>query len=112
MVPMTVTVPEVYVSIIPTVLSESYDDLEKNMNHLNKIKLKNYPGEIVSDFFDAILVDAGHLDGDGQFKPGKLGYITRIFKMLLMLSFVSGEYINTRILLCLLRKFYRVTRMS
>ena len=44
------------------------------------LKLKSYPGENVTDFCAAILVDAKRLESDGAFKPEHLGYIIRIFE--------------------------------
>ena len=41
-----------------TFLSDSYDALEENLNHMKSLKLKGYPGENVTDCCAAILVDA------------------------------------------------------
>ena len=61
-------------------LSDSYYALEETINHMKSLKLKSYPGENVTDFCAAILVDAERLDSYGAFKPEHLGYITRIFE--------------------------------
>ena len=47
---------------------------------MKSVKPKSYPGENVTDCYDAILVDAERLDSAGAFKPEHLGYITRIFE--------------------------------
>ena len=80
LVPLTATGPEVFVSTMTTFLSNSYDALEETLTHMNSLKLKIYPGENVTDFCAAILVDAERLDSTGEFKPDYLGYITRIFE--------------------------------
>ena len=80
MVPLTATGPEVYVAIMTTFLSDSYDALEETVNHMKSLKIKSYPGENVIDCCAAILVDSEHLQSAGAFKPEHLGYITRIFE--------------------------------
>ena len=80
LVRLTATGPEVFVATMTTFLSDSYDALEETMNHVKSLKLKSYPGENVTDFCAAILVDAERLESDGAFKPEQLGYITRIFE--------------------------------
>ena len=50
------------------------------MNHMKSLKLKRYPGENVTDFSAAILVDAERLESARAFKPEYLGYITCIFE--------------------------------
>ena len=47
---------------------------------MKSLKLKNYPGEDVTDCCAAILVDAERLESAGTFKPEHLGYIIRIFE--------------------------------
>ena len=47
---------------------------------MKSLKLKNYPGENVTDCCAAILVDAERLDSAGAFKSEHLGYITSIFE--------------------------------
>ena len=56
MVPLTATGPEVYVAIMTTFISDSYDALEETLNHMKSLKLKSYPGENVTDCCAAILV--------------------------------------------------------
>ena len=80
MVPLTATGPEVYVDIMTTFLSDSYDALEETLNHMKSLKLKNCPGENVTDCCAAILVDAERLESAGAFKPEHLGYIIHIFE--------------------------------
>ena len=80
MVLLTATGPEVYVDIVTTFLSDSYDALEETLTHMKSLKLKIYPGENVTDCCAEILVDAERLESAGAFKPEHLGYITRIFE--------------------------------
>ena len=77
--PLTATGPEVYVTIMTTFLSDSYDALEETLNHMKSLKLKSCPGQNVIDCCAAILLDAEHLESAGAFKPEHLGYIIRIF---------------------------------
>ena len=77
---LTATGPEVFVATMTTFLSDSYDDLEENLNHMKSLKLKRYPGENVTDCCAAILVDAERLKSAGAFNPEHLGYITCIFE--------------------------------
>ena len=49
LVPLTATGPEVFVATMTTFLSDSFDDLEKTLNHMKSIKLKSYPGENITD---------------------------------------------------------------
>ena len=44
------------------------------------IKINNYPGENVTDFWDAILVYAELLESAGYFNPDHLGYTTCNFE--------------------------------
>ena len=78
--PLTATVPQVYVVIMTTFISGSYDALEETLNHMKSLKLKIYPGENVIDCCAAILVDADRLESSWDFKPEHLGYITHIFE--------------------------------
>ena len=80
MVPLTATVPEVFVATMTTFISDSYDALEETINHMQSFKLKSYLGETVTDCCAAILVDAERLESAGSFKPEHLGYITHIFE--------------------------------
>ena len=80
MVPLTATGPEVYVAIMTTFISDSYDALEETLNHMKSLKLKSYPGENVADCCAAILVDAERLESAGALMPEHLGYIIRIFE--------------------------------
>ena len=74
LVPLTATGPEVYVAIMTTFLSDSYDALEETINHTKSLKLKSYPGENVTDCCAAILVDDESLESAGAFKPEHLGF--------------------------------------
>ena len=78
--PLTATGPEVFVATITKFLSDSYDALEETLTHMKSLKLKIYPGDNVTDFCEARLVDAEHIESAGDFKPENLGYITRIFE--------------------------------
>ena len=80
MVTLTATGPEVFVSTMNTFLSYYYDYLEETLTHMNSLKLKNYPGEKITDCCEEILVDDERLESSGSFKPKHLGYITRIFE--------------------------------
>ena len=73
LMPLTATGPEVFVNTMTTFLSDYYDALEETLTHTKSIKLKRYPGENVTDFFAAILVDAERLESAGAFKPDHLG---------------------------------------
>ena len=80
LVPLTATGPEVYVSTMTTIISDSYYSLVDTLNHMNSIKLKDHPGGggVVADCYDAILVNVESLESDGAFNPEHLGYIIRI----------------------------------
>ena len=80
MLPLTATGPEVFVAIMTTFLSDSYDALKDTINHMKSLKLKIYPGENVTDCCAEILVDAECLESDGAFKSEHIGYITHIFE--------------------------------
>ena len=80
LVPLIATGPEVFVATMTTFLSDYYDALEETLNHMKSLKLKSYPGDNVTDFCAAILVDAERLESAGAFKPEHLGYIIRIFE--------------------------------
>ena len=73
LVPLTATGTEVFVAIMTTFLSDSYDALEETLNHTKSLKLKRYPGENVTDFCAEILVYAERLESAGDFKPEHLG---------------------------------------
>ena len=80
MVLLTAMGPEVFVAIMTTFISDSYDALEEALNHMKSLKLKSYPGENVTDCCAEILLDAECLESAGAFKPEHLVYITRIFE--------------------------------
>ena len=80
LVPLTATVPEVYVSIMTTIISNSYYSLVDTLNHMKNLKLKDHLGRDVADCYDAILVNAESLEGAGAFNPEHLGQIIRIFE--------------------------------
>ena len=80
LVPLTATRPEVFVTTTTKFISDSYDALEQNLNHMKSLKLKSYPGENVIDCCAAILVDAERLESSGSFNPEHLGYITCVFE--------------------------------
>ena len=71
LVPMTATGPEVFVVTMTSFLYDYYDALEETLNHMKSHKLKNYPGEKVTDCCVAILVDAERFESAGDFKPEK-----------------------------------------
>ena len=79
MVPLTATIPKVYVTTMRTFLSNSYDDLDETINHLKSIKINNDPGEKVEDWCDSILVDSERLDCSVSFNTKHLIYMTHIF---------------------------------
>ena len=58
---LTATGPEVYVAIMTTFLSDSYDALEDTLNNMKSLKLNRYQGENVTDCCAAILVDVERL---------------------------------------------------
>ena len=95
LVPLTATVPEVYVAIMTTFLSDFYDALEETLNHMKSLKLKSYPGENVIDCCAAILVDAERLESAGALNPEHLGYIIRILRILLTPDSVCGLFRST-----------------
>ena len=65
LVPLTATVPKVYIAIMTKFFSDSYDAFEETLNHMKSLKLKSYPGDNVTDCCAAILVDAEHLESAG-----------------------------------------------
>ena len=71
--------PDVFVAIMTKFLSYSYDALKETLNNIKSLKLKIYPGENVTYFCAAILVDDERLESAGAFKPDHSGYITCIF---------------------------------
>ena len=73
---LTDTIPKAYVTTMKTDISDSYNALENNVNHLKSRKLRSGPGENVADFCAAILVDAEILESSGAFNTKLLGYIT------------------------------------
>ena len=80
MVPLEATGPEVFVATMTIFISDSYDALEETLTHIKSLKLKIYPGDNVTYFCAAILVDAERLESAGTFNPEHLGYINRIFE--------------------------------
>ena len=80
LVPLTATGPEVFVATMTTFFSDYYDALEETLTYTKSLKLKNYPGENVTDCYAAILVDAERLENSGAFKTEHLGHITCIFE--------------------------------
>ena len=73
LVPLIETCPEVFVSTMTTLISDSYYALEETLTHMKSLKLKIYPGENVTDWCAAILVDADCLESSGVLKPENLG---------------------------------------
>ena len=59
------TGPEVFVDTMTKFLSDSYDALEDTIIHMKILKIKSYPGEIVTDCCAEILVDAERLESSG-----------------------------------------------
>ena len=57
MLMLTATGHEVYTFTIENILSNSYDALDKTLNHLKSIKLNSYLGENVADLYSTILLD-------------------------------------------------------
>ena len=66
---LTATGPEVFITTMPNFLSDSYDTLEETLTHMKSLKLKRYPGENITDFCAARLVDAERLESAGAFNP-------------------------------------------
>ena len=60
------------------ILSDSYCPLEENLTHRKILKIKNYPGDNVTDCCAAILVYAKPLESYRYFNTNHLGYITNI----------------------------------
>ena len=79
MVPLTETVPKIYVSTMTTIISNYYDYLVETLTHTKSIKLKDRPGENVVDFCDVTLVDDECLAGIGAVNPKHFDYIIHIF---------------------------------
>ena len=77
---LTATGPEVYFATMTTIISDSTYSLVNTLNHMKNLKLKDHPGRDVADCYDAILVNVESLERAGEFKPGHLGYIIRIFE--------------------------------
>ena len=80
LVPLTATVPEVYVAIVTTFPYYSYDYFVDTLNHMKSLKFKGSPRGDVADCYDAILIDVERLKSDGYFKPKHPGYIIRVFE--------------------------------
>ena len=80
MVPLTATGNGLFFATMTTFLSNYYDALEEALTNMKSLKLKNYPGENVTDCCAAILVDSKHLESARAFNPDHLGKITRIFE--------------------------------
>ena len=78
--PLTETVPEVYVPTMTTIISDSCYSLVETLNHTNNLKLKYHPGSDAADCYDAILVNVESLESAGAFKPEHLGYIIHILE--------------------------------
>ena len=78
--PLTATVPEVYVATITIIISDSYYSLMDNLNQMNNLKLKDHPGRDAAYCHDAILENVEGLESSGAFKPEHLGYIISIFE--------------------------------
>ena len=57
LVPLTATGPEVYVSTMTTIISDSYYSLVGTLNHMKNLKLKDRPVKDVADCYDEILVN-------------------------------------------------------
>ena len=49
LVPLKATGHEVFVATMTIFLSDSYDDLEETLTHMNSLKLKSCPGDNVTD---------------------------------------------------------------
>ena len=80
MVPLTATRPEVYVTIMTTIISDSDYSLMDTLNQTNNLKLKDHPVRDAVDFHDEILVNVESLESAGAFNPEHLGYIICIFE--------------------------------
>ena len=69
LVPLTANRIEVFVATMTTILSDYYDALEETLTNMETFKLKSYPGENVTAFCAAILVDVERLESSRDFKP-------------------------------------------
>ena len=78
--PLTTTVPEVYVTTITAFLSNFCDALKETLTHIKSIKLKSYTWENFTDVCAEVLDDADSLGSSGDFNHEHLGYITCIFE--------------------------------
>ena len=76
--PLTATGPEVYVTTMTTIISNSYYSLVDTLNHTNNLELKDHQRSDAADCYDAILVSVESLESAGAFKPEHLGYIIHI----------------------------------
>ena len=93
---------DVFVAIMTTFFSASYDALEETLNNIKSLKLKSYPGENVTDCCAEILVDNELLESAWAFKPEQLGYITSIFE----------DTSDSRFRLWAIQKYKEVTEFS
>ena len=50
LIPLTSTIPEVFITIMTTFLYYSYDALEEPLTHMKSLKIKSYPGKNVTDY--------------------------------------------------------------
>ena len=78
LVPLTATKPKVYVTTMVTIISNYWDSLLENLNHMKSLKLRYHPGENVTYCCGSILVDAERLEIYGAFNPEHIGYIIHI----------------------------------
>ena len=81
LVPLTATGPEVYVTTMTTIISDSYCSLVDTLNQIKNLKLKDHLGRDAADCHDEILVNMEGLESAGVFKPEHLGYIISIFEI-------------------------------
>ena len=79
--PLTETGTEIYVATMTTVIYDTCNDLEENLNNLNSLKLKSYAGDNIEYFCAEMLVYAERLQSSRAFKPNQLGYTTRIVEV-------------------------------
>ena len=80
LVPLSSTLPGVYIITMTIILSNSCYSLVDNLNHMKILKLKDCPGGDVADCYDAILVNVESIESAGAFNPEHLGYIIHIFE--------------------------------
>ena len=77
---MNASGPEVFVAILTTCVSDSYEALEKTKAELRKMKLTDFPDENVIDCSATVLRLAERLDSAGEFEPNLLCAVARIFE--------------------------------